>query len=70
MGSVFILRREDSFVVIAPWEHADPVEKWMKEKSGEEAVEIEQMSDTAAITIEGPESWRLFRSFFQRILQA
>ena len=36
----------------------------MKEKSGEEAVEIEQMSDTAAITIEGPESWRAVQELF------
>ncbi len=59
VGSVFILRRENDFVIIAPWEHAEAVKRWLSSCDTEGDAKITDMSGTvAALTIEGPESWK------------
>lgn len=65
VGSVFILRREDDFFVIVPWEQADAVKDWIKKQADGENVSIEDIQGTVALTeIEGPESWKVIKKVF------
>ena len=46
-------------MIIAPWEHAEAVKRWLSSCDTEGDAKITDMSGTvAALTIEGPESWK------------
>ncbi len=65
IGSVFVLRREDDFFVIVPWEQADAVKEWLEKQADGEDVIIQDIQGTKALTqIEGPQSWKVIKKIF------
>ncbi|MDR1066767.1 MAG: aminomethyl transferase family protein [Clostridiales bacterium] len=65
VASVFILRREDDFIILATWEHADKALKWLQEKAPEYEVEVEDLSGShGVLAIEGCKSWKVVKELF------
>ncbi|EPR12220.1 glycine cleavage T C-terminal barrel domain-containing protein [Ruminiclostridium papyrosolvens] len=67
VGNVFVVRRENDFIVISPWEKAADVKEWLviQAKESEYEIEIKDLFDTMAIvSTEGPKSWKVVKKIF------
>lgn len=67
VASVFILKRENDFLVITPWEHAKAAEEWLVDNSQNyNDVAIKSLKgQVVGISVEGPYSWKLVRDALQ-----
>ena len=67
IGNVFIVRRENDFMVIATWEQAEDVKSWLilqAEKSEYKITILDLMDKMAMVSIEGPKSWKVVKKVF------
>ena len=62
IGSVFIYRREEDFIVITPWEHGNAVKEWLEIHAFQTGMEVEVLDGKiAAMCVEGPQSWKIIK---------
>lgn len=67
IGSVFVYRREEDFMIITPWEHGNAVKEWLEAQINQTNtdVKVEVLEGKiAAISVEGPQSWKLVKNIF------
>lgn len=64
VGSVYIYRKDDAFLVISPWEHAELVKDWMLLKKDGEVDIVDLSGERTIISVEGPKSWKLLKQVF------
>ena len=70
VASAYMLKTDDDFLVITPWESAESLHKWLlKNQKGD--VEIEDITEKRAlISVEGPSSLNFLKKFFSHNIES
>lgn len=70
VGSVFILRKADSYIIITPWEQADAVLEWVTKNADEDITITDYQEKKAIVQMEGPYSWKVTKDIFDIDVEA